>query len=88
MKLFSIRDNKVSIYNRPFCEPDEISAVRSLSSVVNFEQKSQIAQFPGDFDLYHLATVDLITGETTPECPPKFIISAVSLVKKGDEKNV
>lgn len=85
-KIFSIRDNKVSAYLRPFVESNEIMAVRGLTAAVNMEKDaSQIAQFPEDFDLYHLATLDDVTGVITPEEPPKFIISAVNCKKKAVE---
>lgn len=89
LKFFSIRDNKVSAYLRPFVDQNEIMAVRGLTAAVNMpKDSSQVAQFPEDFDLYHVATMDDITGEVIPEQPPKFIISAINCVKKGNENAV
>lgn len=84
-KIFAIRDNKVSSYLRPFVEANEIQAVRGLTSAVNAPDKNQIKDYPEDFDLYLLGTLDDITGKITPEEPPKFIMAASS-VKRPTSK--
>ncbi|QXP07895.1 MAG: nonstructural protein [Arizlama microvirus] len=82
LKLFSVRDNKVSSYLRPFVEQSEIQAIRGLTSVVNSGEKSQINDYPEDFDLYLLAEMDDITGKIIPQEPPKFIIAAINTKRK------
>lgn len=81
LKIFSIRDTKVSTYLRPFVETSEITAIRGLTSVVNNGQQSQIADYPEDFDLYLVAEMDDVTGSVTPIQPPKFIIAGANCVK-------
>ncbi|QXP07937.1 MAG: nonstructural protein [Arizlama microvirus] len=67
---------------RPFVETSEITAIRGLTSVVNSQEKSQISEYPEDFDLYLVAEMDDTTGAIMPQTPPKFIISAVNTLRK------
>jgi len=85
MKIFSVLDNKTHSYNRPFCETNEIMASRSLQMALA-DKTIQLSMFPQDFDLYLIGELDEVTGVITPQEPPKFIVSAVSL-KKMEETN-
>lgn len=91
VKIFAVRDNKVSSFLRPFAEQNEIMATRSLQIAIN-EPGIQLGMFPQDFDLYLLGEMDDINGHIIPEETPKFIISAISLktmaekAKKAFEK--
>jgi hypothetical protein len=84
LSLYSVRDNKVSAYGKPFPEANNIQATRGLQIAVNTKE-IQLSIFPEDFDLYKVGVFDDQTGEITTQ-KPEFIISAVSLVKK-EEKN-
>lgn len=85
LKLFSIRDIKVSSYMRPFCEINEINAVRGLKIVVN-DHNSQISHYPEDFELMELGTFDDVTGRMMLHDSPKFIINALTLkIQAGQE---
>jgi len=86
LKMFAIRDNKVSAYGRPFCEQNEILASRALSVAVK-DTATQLSHFPEDFDLYLLGEFDDISGVLTPETPPKFVVGAVSLKKLAESRD-
>lgn len=74
-KIFSIRDNKVSVYHCPFFHENEIIAVRTLGMAVT-DQKLHLAKFPEDYELFCLGEFDDISGKFTIYDNPKFIISA------------
>lgn len=82
LKVFAIRDIKISTYNRPFTEINEIQAMRGLK-VVTLDGNSQISHFPEDFELMELGTFDETTGRFNLYDSPKFIISALSFKKPG-----
>lgn len=80
LNIYSIRDNKVSTFDKPFIDVSDIHATRQLNVAVN-DRQCQLAMFPEDFDLYRLGSIDDQTGVVTPESTPKFIIAAVSVRK-------
>lgn len=80
LKIFSVRDTKVSSFSKPFTTKNEIEASRAFYVAVN-DRECQVSQFPEDFDLFLLGEFDEVTGVIKPVEPPKFIVGAVSLVK-------
>lgn len=85
--IFAVRDNKASVYNRPFVEHNVISAVRAFTVGVN-SPETQLHQFPTDFELTQIGEFDDITGKITPTEPPKFILSAMSVLKSKEADEV
>lgn len=84
LKIYAIRDNKVSVYRTPFFNENVQDALRGLQITAN-DGQSQIFHFPGDFDLYQLGELNVITGVITPCEPPTFIQSAASFRKQNIE---
>lgn len=79
--MYSVRDSKAEVYNVPFYFQTHGEAERSFTQVAN-DPKTNINQFPEDFDLYHLGTYDQITGIMTPLQTPQHMLKAIAVVKK------
>lgn len=63
MKLFCVYDKKAAFYSgQIFAEESAIQALRGFDTAVNAE-RSQLSQFPDDFELHQLGEWDKQTGE-------------------------
>lgn len=80
-KIYSIRDAKAEYFTQPFFKKTHGEAERDFTQLVN-DDKSSIAQFPEDFDLYYLGDYDTETGKMTPIDTPQHIIKAVQIRSK------
>lgn len=64
VKLWSIKDNKVRTYGRPFCCFTKGEALRTCNS--SLSGSSLFAKYPQDFSLWEIGDFDDQTGELTP----------------------
>nr|WAE43891.1 MAG: nonstructural protein [Microviridae sp.] len=87
LKIFAIRDNKVSCFMRPFVESSEVMACRSLHQATK-DPQIQLSLYPQDFDLFLLGEMDEVSGKIEPVFPPKFIVSACAVGNVVDRKEV
>lgn len=79
LKIYSIRDAKAEIYNAPFFQKTHGEAERNFTQLVN-DEKSTVAKFPEDFDLYFLGTYDDNTGKVQPLDTPQHMLKAINIV--------
>ncbi len=79
MKMFSIRDDQLGTYLRPFNQKNAILAQRSIASAI---PESQLEENPEVYTLYELAEFDEEAGTFKNLKKPTIICSIVSLVKK------
>lgn len=86
LQCYSIRDTKVGTYMSPFFVPTETHAMRSIQIALQ-QSQSNLAQFPGDFDLFLLGTLNEESGEISPLMNPQHIISISTLINNNKEKN-
>lgn len=82
LKMYSIRDSKGEFYSQPFVKNTHGEAERDFQSLAN-DEKSQVAQYPEDFDLYFLGEYDNITGKITPQDSPQHVQKAVNALRKA-----
>lgn len=80
-KIYSIRDAKAECYNQPFIKFTHGEAERDFTSLIN-DNKSIVAQYPDDYDLYYLGEYNSATGVLTPLDTPHHIVKAATLVNK------
>lgn len=87
MNLYSIKDNKVGVFAKPFMCVNNAEATRMLHAACN-DDKVQLSMYPEDFDLYHIGSMNEQTGHlnSPSENGPVFVVSAISL-KKIEAKN-
>lgn len=84
MKIVCIYDKKAMTYQTPFAVPSVVTASRELDRVVN-GGKGDFADFPEDFALYHLADFNEVTGETTPNFPPRLLHELTEFIKTNKQ---
>lgn len=82
LQIFSVRDTKGNRYNNPFFEPNVEVAKRTFERIV-LDSQTVVAQFPEDFDLYHLGTIDTISGKILPLDTPLHIVKANNLLSRN-----
>lgn len=78
LKVYSIRDSKAEAYNPPFFKHSHGEAERDFATLAN-DEKSMVAQYPEDFDLYFLGEYDNISGKISVLDTPQHMIKAVQL---------
>jgi len=81
LQIFSVRDTKGDRYNNPFVEPNIEVAQRTTQRLV-MDPQTVLAQFPEDFDLYHLGSLDTISGKITAFDTPRHVIKAANLLSR------
>lgn len=78
LRIFSIRDAKAEIFNPPFYKHTPGEAEREFTRLAK-DDKSQVFQFPDDYDLYMLGTYDDQSGKITSLDTPQHIVKAVQV---------
>lgn len=84
LQMYSIYDSKAEVYNTPFFSKTHGEAERSFKTLTN-DPKSQVNQYPEDFDLYHIGEYDDNKGITKSLDTPKHILKAISVLRKEAE---
>lgn len=68
--LYSVFDNVALKFSPPFMSPNDGTAQRMLIQML--QQKSQLNDFPNNFELMHIGSMDDSVGVVSPE-PLKLI---------------
>lgn len=82
LKMYSIRDAKSEVFNPPFFNKTHGEAERNFQMLCN-DEKSNVAKFPEDYDLYYLGSYDDNSGKCAPLDSPHHLVKAVQLVAKN-----
>lgn len=80
LQIMAIRDSKASLYQHFHTLRSKSEAIRSLQIAVN-DPKNMIGQYPSDYELFQIGTIDDESGAVTP-MQPKFITAAASLLNE------
>jgi len=80
-KVYAIRDCKAQVYNTPFFQNSHGEAERSFDQLVK-DEKSMVAKYPDDFDLYYIGDYDDQLGTLVPQSTPQHIAKAVNSLLK------
>jgi len=78
LQIYSVQDQRANIFHAPFFVRTHGEAERTFQQVVN-DDKTQVGQYPEDFNLYHIGEYDDGTGKISPLDTPKHIIKAIAL---------
>jgi len=81
LKMYSVRDAKTEIFNPPFYKKTHGEAERDFTTLCR-DDKSQVAQYPEDYDLYFLGTYDDVSGRIDSLDTPQHIIKAVQVLQR------
>lgn len=78
--VFAIRDSKAGFYGSPFTKASRGEAERDFTRFAR-DEKTTVAQFPTDFDLFELGEFDIKTGKVVPHDTPRHMLKAVDVVE-------
>lgn len=82
--VYSLRDLKSEVFNKPFYSRTLQEAIRDLTREVQRDAPDNLLHsHPSDFQLFDLGTYDDQNGELTPPLNPVFVLGLNSLVPKG-----
>lgn len=82
LRVYTIRDAKGEVFHPPFYKKTHGEAERDFQTLVR-DGKSQVNQYPEDFDLYYLGTYDDYTGKLSSLDTPQHMMKAVQLVQNN-----
>lgn len=85
-QVFAIYDTKALMYNLPFFQRSQSSAIRTFTDMAN-DPKSIINRHPQDFVLYYLGTFDDASGEFDQLSNPEHIGAASSFLVASADKD-
>lgn len=80
-KMFSVRDQKSELFNVPFFKSTHGEAERDFRTLCQ-DEKSVVARYPEDFDLYYLGEYDDNSGKFQPVDTPQHVVKAVNCLPK------
>lgn len=78
LEIYSVRDSKAEVYNQPFFNKTHGEAERNFAELTK-DQKSMVAKYPDDYDLFHIGSYDDSTGVLSPLDTPRHIVKAVNI---------
>lgn len=78
LKVFSVFDSKLQVFNTPFFSRSVADASRSFSDLVR-DSRTTVSQHPDDFFLYEIGQYSDETGELVA-CVPTQIAAANAFV--------
>ena len=62
LNIFAVYDRKAQYYLPPFTDQYEANAIRTFTEAV-MTSETPLSQYPADFDLVHLGTMDVRDGD-------------------------
>lgn len=77
MNVYSAKDTKAGIYHQPFYCRHEAEAIRMFTGAAN-DPNTNIATYPGDFELHKLGEWNDFSGQFENLETPKFVINGVT----------
>lgn len=81
LKSFTIRDSKTQFFGQPWFMRSHGEAERTFAKLAK-DPKSDISNFPEDYDLYHLGEFDDQTGKFELLDTPQHLMKAVNAIPK------
>lgn len=81
-RLYSIYDNVSLTYGPPTVEVSDASATRVYKSILTNPQAGLMYQYPADYDMYYIGTIDNETGYIVPQSPPQLVVKGGACVDR------
>lgn len=78
--VYALRDKAAEAFLAPTINSNDQTAKRDLSMAVNAQQSGSMSYKPSDFDLYHIGSYDVESGQLVPVSPVRFVCNAGELV--------
>lgn len=79
LKMFSVRDAKAEVFHPPFFKKTPGEAERDFQQLT-LDEKSLVAKYPEDYDLWYLGEYDDNSGKMSPLPSPQHVVKAIALV--------
>lgn len=76
-KIIAVYDKKIGAYDSPFAVRHTGEAIREWDTVVK-DQNTKFGKNPEDYDLYHIADYDDITGQFESFQKPQHLAPGIS----------
>lgn len=89
IKLYSVYDKKVSAYGNPVPAKTEPEIIRMIADAISYGD-TILAKHPEDFDLYHIADLDLVSGLITPpdSGKPTYVTAVFPIAESSKDYEV
>lgn len=88
MKLvFSVRDRKAQVFNRPFFEVNKVQAQRAFETAVK-DVNSPFHAYPDDFEMCYMGEFDETTGKFVMLGFPEVLCSARDFLMSAPNSSV
>lgn len=82
MNIYAVKDIKAQLFNAPFFQSNNVTALRTFAMEVNRSEPNNVLHTnPEDFELYCLGEFDNASGVITPAHKPDLIGTASALIK-------
>lgn len=75
-QIYSLYDRKAQYYLPLFTVRSDADAIRQFAQIVT-QSDTPVAQYPADYDLVGLGSVDLESGLIDPEYPVRTVINGL-----------
>lgn len=76
MKIYAAYDRKAQYYLPVFQQRSDAEAIRAFTEAV-MTSESNVSKYPAEYDLVLVGTMDMESGEVTPEWPVGLIINGL-----------
>lgn len=83
LKIFSVFDSKLQVFNTPFFSRSTADASRSFSDLVR-DSRTTVGQHPEDFFLYEIGEYSDETGSLVASAPVR-IAAAIAFVSLSED---
>lgn len=83
--LYAIYDRKAEYYLPVFPARGDAEAWRMFTETV-VKSETPISQYPADFDLVRVATINLETGVVTPEHMPTLLVNGLAALTEAQRQ--
>lgn len=80
IQQYSIRDLKIGLFNRPFAEANNLTAIRAFKSLVD-DPQTLMGKYPADFELWQVGSFNEQEGEFTNN--QTMLVSGLDLLQKA-----
>ena len=81
LKVFSVFDSKLQVFNTPFFSRSVADATRSFSDLVR-DSRTTVGQHPEDFFLYEIGLYSDETGEIDGSTPTQVAAASVLRLRR------
>ncbi len=86
LQAYSIYDDGAETFSGPFFVAKEALGIRAFEQIVN-DARSEVSRYPKDYCMFHIGSLNTVTGELASE-KPTMVIRAHALLKKEDPRQL